>query len=638
MTMPKVILSHLKIPVLLVSLRFFGALLLSVLSLGRSGLVLAQVEPCFKADFQRGCSPLTVNFVDCSGADKDLIFYDFGDGPKPKTWNIYTEPGRYTVTQVINSGAGGAKLVKENYIEVIEPQDVKFSAVTCTNGSVKVSIEDERYDTYLINFGDGTTTTIGDFESAVHVYRSSGLVKITITGLFDGAANNCGSKTVELQVSKSFEAPLFSSLRTLDNVSAEFNYSLPDFGNYGIFDQGSPTSSAKAILNSTSKTLLLGLDNANTQATYFLGNQNACSDSIKKTNLLRLLWLNAFSEDGTMRLSWSQAAESPDFIGYELYKANLLLKSISDINQTTFVDIDLICNNFYDYRVEAVYADKRRAISQTLRRKATSLRKPPAPDSVVVSIENQKVKITFVLPDSLDLTGIQAAANCNSAAFSASCKGDKRFIFHHGNFFQNQCCYTLTSTDACGNVSVSTPEYCPILLKGIFQGSEVVLSRSDYVGFGGTTHFLQILDENDSILLEYLMENQELRQLIKDQKRQVLRYRIRGLEYPSKARETFSNIVELAIPFEIEIPNAFSPNNDGLNDTFAPIGNYVSQFSMEIFTKWGNKVFSSNDLNKRWDGTLNGQPLNTDTYWYVISLKDQRGISFIKKGEVQLLR
>ncbi|TAF31668.1 MAG: hypothetical protein EAZ57_11110 [Cytophagales bacterium] len=595
----------------------------------------AQVSPCFEADFTRGCTPFTVNMTDCSGVDNDLIFYDFGDGPKPKSWFIYTEPGRYTVTQVINSGAGGAQLTKENYIEVFAPELVIFEAKACSDGSVVVKINDTRYDSYFITFGDGTSRTVLDSGSVVHRYSSGTKASITVTGFFNSAANNCGSKTVEVDLVKNFLPPIFSSLRTLDPTRAEVSYKLPDNGNYGVFSDG---LSIAPIANRSTETLIDGLDNPNAPALLFLANKNSCSDSLLQTQALRMLWLKVLVLDGNTRLEWNKAAESPDFQGYKLYKNNVLFKEFVDINELSHTDSDLICNKLYEYRLEAVYADSRRSISQNVKIKAASLKRPPTPDSVLVSVENQKVKIIFYVPDSVVLSQTLASANCTGAPFSASSKDKERVIYHHGNAFQNICCYTLQSVDECGNVSLPTAEYCPVVLKGSLEGNNISLNRSDYIGFAGTVYFLELLDKEGNVLSQELWTERSLNTTVKEQKQQVLRYRVRGEEYPTRQRSTFSNVVELVIPFKIDIPNAFTPNNDGLNDSFAPICNYLGSFEMEIFTKWGNSVFKTKDINSRWDGTLKGTPLNTDSYVYVIQLTDERGVAFQKRGEVMLIR
>ena len=76
----------------------------------------------------------------------------------------------------------------------------------------------------------------------------------------------------------------------------------------------------------------------------------------------------------------------------------------------------------------------------------------------------------------------------------------------------------------------------------------------------------------------------------------------------------------------IPIPNAFSPNNDGLNDTFKPFSSNVSEYKMYIFNKLGEKVFESNDINIGWDGYFKGKIIQ-DSYVYKIEFnKDNERI------------
>ena len=54
------------------------------------------------------------------------------------------------------------------------------------------------------------------------------------------------------------------------------------------------------------------------------------------------------------------------------------------------------------------------------------------------------------------------------------------------------------------------------------------------------------------------------------------------------------------------IPNAFTPNDDGLNETFSAKGTGITAFSMDIFDRWGNRIFASGDINNGWDGKVEG--------------------------------
>lgn len=86
------------------------------------------------------------------------------------------------------------------------------------------------------------------------------------------------------------------------------------------------------------------------------------------------------------------------------------------------------------------------------------------------------------------------------------------------------------------------------------------------------------------------------------------------------------------------VPNAFTPNNDDINTYFGAYGNYVRDFHILIYDRWGIKVFESRDMNEHWDGTINGNLIKSDTYVYKISFIDHRGDTKEQLGHVTMMR
>lgn len=87
------------------------------------------------------------------------------------------------------------------------------------------------------------------------------------------------------------------------------------------------------------------------------------------------------------------------------------------------------------------------------------------------------------------------------------------------------------------------------------------------------------------------------------------------------------------------VPNAFTPNNDGLNDCFGVMkwGNAVRKFRMTIYNRLGQTIFTSNDVNTCWDGKYNGVPQPSGTYIYLI-VGETDCESINKTGPVVLIR
>lgn len=88
----------------------------------------------------------------------------------------------------------------------------------------------------------------------------------------------------------------------------------------------------------------------------------------------------------------------------------------------------------------------------------------------------------------------------------------------------------------------------------------------------------------------------------------------------------------------LAMPNAFTPNNDGFNDVFRiPPAVILDLKAFAIFDRWGNKVFTTNDISRGWDGTFKGQQLNAGVYVYMITGNTEQG-KVIVKGTVNLVR
>jgi len=85
---------------------------------------------------------------------------------------------------------------------------------------------------------------------------------------------------------------------------------------------------------------------------------------------------------------------------------------------------------------------------------------------------------------------------------------------------------------------------------------------------------------------------------------------------------------------DIRVPNGFSPNSDGVNDTFKIVGlKYTKNAELTIINKWGKVVYQSNDYKNDWTGKFNGTPLPEDTYFFILKV-----INRVYKGFVVIRR
>jgi len=89
--------------------------------------------------------------------------------------------------------------------------------------------------------------------------------------------------------------------------------------------------------------------------------------------------------------------------------------------------------------------------------------------------------------------------------------------------------------------------------------------------------------------------------------------------------DTIASDVIIAPQATRYVPNTFNPNGDGKNDFFLAYGDFIDEFHMMIFDRWGNLIFESNDIQKGWDGKANGgsELAQIDTYVWKISFTEK---------------
>lgn len=98
----------------------------------------------------------------------------------------------------------------------------------------------------------------------------------------------------------------------------------------------------------------------------------------------------------------------------------------------------------------------------------------------------------------------------------------------------------------------------------------------------------------------------------------------------------------------LEMPNAFSPNDDGYNDFYGAkgachpeaSGHYKSivEFHAYIFNRYGQKLFDWTDITKGWDGTYNGQPVKDGVYFVYVKARGADGVEYNIRKDVNLIR
>ena len=96
--------------------------------------------------------------------------------------------------------------------------------------------------------------------------------------------------------------------------------------------------------------------------------------------------------------------------------------------------------------------------------------------------------------------------------------------------------------------------------------------------------------------------------------------------------------VHVWVDLDFHVPNAFTPNGDGLNDIFTVSTDVLITYNLQVYNRWGELLFESTDINIGWDGMVNGKPQEIGVYTYVIKSTTTLNTPILKTGTITLLR
>jgi gliding motility-associated-like protein len=218
---------------------------------------------------------------------------------------------------------------------------------------------------------------------------------------------------------------------------------------------------------------------------------------------------------------------------------------------------------------------------------------------------------------------------------------------HQTKVGQDGYYYRLNVTDSCNYTSPYSNLAKSILLTMDSSGQFPVLSWTtyDFWASGIDRYELQIAGfskgdkpgSKNFQLLESFLQPVKLTDSITKLTDDKYCYRVVAYRNGDQL-ESVSNEVCIPAISHLFIPNAFTPNNDGLNDLFKPVGMYILEYNLQIYNKWGVKIFESSDINTCWDGKFKGSDCQVDHYFYQITVTGTDGKKLNKAGSLLLMR
>ena len=102
--------------------------------------------------------------------------------------------------------------------------------------------------------------------------------------------------------------------------------------------------------------------------------------------------------------------------------------------------------------------------------------------------------------------------------------------------------------------------------------------------------------------------------------------------------DTAYQVIQLNLSPTLYVPNAFTPDADGENDSWIPVATAMYSIEVSVFNRWGEEVFTTTDLSKTWDGKYRGQDCPVGVYSWKIVARDINQELIIRSGHIVLLR
>ena len=334
----------------------------------------------------------------------------------------------------------------------------------------------------------------------------------------------------------------------------------------------------------------------------------------------------------THQLNWTPYIGWPLIESYKIYRKNeeeinfqLLATLKPEIS--SFIDSGL-CNLTYTYFVQATYntlTSHSNMVSHT-----PLFRFPPAFKDVknVSVIAPNTIEIKW-LPNTNTIfynyllyrtnvqTGERDIINCTT----------NNYIDTDVNTALYNYLYQVSETDKCGNQSKSLYEGKNIVLNATAKNYNCFANWDTYKSWQSGVKEYNLQIEKDGVFKTIYKTSNLDSAYIHDQTLENIHgpycYRIMALSGDGKDT-SLSNVACIISPSILFFPNAFSPNGDGTNDKISVRSLFVydnmdlsgRNFTLEIFNRWGERVYLSHSIDGEWDGIYMGKRVQTDVYSY----------------------
>lgn len=584
------------------------------------------------------------SFVDTS-ASVTTYLWVFSDGTPTSASkdpaHMYINPGEYNVTllvttnQLCSDAANKPVNVFDSPVASFTVNDVCVSdSAAFINSSINPS--SGIIASWAWNFGDGTTnsTTL----NPSHLYAASGNYLATLITYSSNLA--CADTLTDSITVFPMPTATFSSQQVCFGLPVTFTDASSVTGNNTIVTWNWDFDDESASSSQNPNHIYTAFGNYNTSLIVTTG--NGCKDTVSNPAVVHptpdATFINSNICYGEYAVFTDQSTIAPNSTNDAIFSWRWDFGDNTPFinNQNATYLYDTFGTYTVELKVESDFgcAD---SVSKTL-------------------VVNPKPVVNFTVNDTIgceplcvlftDASTISSGANTlwNWDPGDGSNTGNSAILNHCYNndsvFSPNQFSVTLTVTSDSGCVSALTkPNYITVYPKPVanFITSPTTLTIVDpVITFNnlstGANLWSWTFGDSDSSAIQT-----PLAHTYADTGSYLIRL-IAGNQFD--CADTSYQTIIIEPDFVFYVPSAFTPNDDGINDTFTGEGVFINEFEMLIFDRWGNLIYQTDDITKPWDGkSNNGSELaQKDVYVYAITVTDFKKMKHKYRGTVTIVK
>jgi len=599
----------------------------------------------FNIDENKGCTTLSITITSnktscpCDASCPCDVFPDAINNPNNFTQNDlnlnYPTAGIYQlVVQLQNFEKDTIQL------EVVENTIPQFELTTCVANQVNVEILDNNFDTYELNYNDGTIITVNNGQLVpTYTYSSSGAKLINVRGVNLNAADNCSSNNSQpVEVLPLLQDANINYLTLQTPTAAQLDYSGQANTTYHLQIAINNDLNFQRYLNNTinptQNTLLISDTNLDFEQNYYcfrIATYDKCSNSYTGfSNSICSVNLDPITiGNKEMILNWN--ASNSNLNQFNITKNEV--KNYNSVTTHSFTDTNqIICNSLYCYRVVADYSTNGTILSTSLEYCATAI-STDIPSPIVdinVSVTEPNIDINWELPLNYSPTNYNLYKSNSSTPISITATN-----YTDANI--NTACYQVDYTDACLVNSEISKEVCSIYIEHQIQAGVISLNWNEYDGWDlGIKEYIVIVESTNGNNSYSAGTSNSYQLPTESSNTQLIKVTIQAIPNNSSLNNVNSNSIQIINNTNIQFPNAFSP--EGVNSSFNVKGRYIKSVDIKIFTRWGEIIAHITDIDNGWNGNINGKKAPGGTYIYTAEIVDDSGQQHVRSGALLLIR